>query len=163
VQNQIVWISLAVALGAAGVAKPPARVESLRWMTGCWEQKGTRATVEEHWTRPAGGAMLGIGRTIRHSARGDSTTSHEFTRIIERNGKLVFVAQPSGQSTADFTEESFTDSSVTFANPAHDYPQSVSYARRGSDSLYARTDGTIGGKSRRIEFKYARRSCDKTD
>ena len=162
-KNQLVWISLTLALGAASLAKPPSRVESLRFMTGCWEQKGVRATVEEHWTRPAGGAMLGIGRTIRHYATGDSTTSYEFTRIIERNDKLVFVAQPSGQATADFTEEIVTDSSVTFANPTHDYPQSVSYARRGSDSLYARTDGNIGGKNRRIEFKYARRSCDRTD
>ena len=162
-QNKVVWISLALTLGAAHPVKPPARVESLRWMTGCWEQKGARSTIEEHWTRPAGGTVLGIGRTIRHNPAGDSTRVYEFTRIIERNGKLVFVAQPSGQSTADFTEESLTDSSVTFSNPAHDYPQSVSYARRGSDSMYARTDGNVGGKNRRIEFKYARRSCDRTD
>ena len=162
-QNQLIAISVALALAATYPAKPPARLESLRWMTGCWEQKGARATVEEHWTRPAGGAMLGLGRTIRHNATGDTTTSYEFTRIIERNGKLVFVAQPSGQTPADFTEESLTDSSVTFANPAHDYPQSVSYARRGSDSLYARTDGNISGKNRRIEFSYARRSCERTD
>jgi hypothetical protein len=163
VQNQLMSISGVLALGAAYLAEPPGRVESLRWMTGCWEQKGARATVEEHWTRPAGGAMLGLGRTIRHGATGDTTTSYEFTRIIERGGKLVFVAHPSGQTPADFTEESLSDSSVTFANPAHDYPQSVSYARRGNDSLYARTDGNIGGKNRRIEFSYTRRSCDKAD
>jgi uncharacterized protein DUF6265 len=163
VQNLIGSIAIAVTLGAVSLAAPPARVESLRWMTGCWEQKGARATVEEHWTRPAGGAMIGIGRTIRHALTGDTTTSYEFTRIIERSGKLVFVAQPSGQTPADFTEESLSDSSVTFSNPAHDYPQSVSYARRGSDSLYARTDGNIGGKNRRIEFAYARRSCERTD
>ena len=63
----------------------------------------------------------------------------------------------------NFTEEISTDTSVTFGNPAHDYPQSVSYARLGKNSLYARTDGNIGGKNRRIEFKYARRSCDRTD
>ncbi|MDP9178690.1 MAG: DUF6265 family protein [Gemmatimonadota bacterium] len=105
--------------------------------------------------------MMGLGRTIRHGPGGDSTTNYEFTRIVERSGKLVFVAQPSGQKLAEFTEETLTDSSVTFSNPAHDYPQSVSYARRGIDSLYARTDGNIGGKNRRIEFIYARRSCDK--
>lgn len=161
-ENQIGSLAIAVTFGVAFLAPRPARVESLRWMTGCWEQKRARATVEEHWTRPAGGAMLGIGRTIRHGPTGDTTTSYEFTRIIERNGKLVFVAQPSGQTPADFTEEILTDSSVTFSNPAHDYPQSVSYGRRGSDSLYARTDGNIGGNNRRIEFAYARHSCEKT-
>ena len=73
------------------------------------------------------------------------------------------MAQPSGQRTADFTEEILSDSSVTFSNPAHDYPQSVSYTRRGSDSLYARTDGKIGGKNKRIEFNYVRRSCEKAN
>ena len=157
---RIVSITLALTLGAAHLAKPPARVDSLRWMTGCWEQRGARRTIEEHWTRPAGGAMMGLGRTIRHGMSGDSITNYEFTRIVERSGKLVFVAQPSGQKLAEFTEESLTDSSVAFSNPAHDYPQTVSYARRGTDSLYARTDGSIGGKNRRIEFVYARRSCD---
>ena len=107
--------------------------------------------------------MMGIGRTIRHLPTGDTTVNYEFTRIVERNGKLVFVANPSGQATADFTEEILTDSSVTFSNPRHDYPQSVTYSRRGADSLYARTDGNIGGNNRRIEFKYARRSCEKAD
>jgi hypothetical protein len=161
VLNQIVVISVGLTIGAAHLATPPAHVDSLRWMTGCWEQRGARRTIEEHWTRPAGGAMMGLGRTIRHGTSGDSITSYEFTRIVERSGKLVFVAQPSGQKLTEFTEESLTDSSVTFSNPAHDYPQSVSYARRGTDSLYARTDGSIGGKNRRIEFVYARRSCDK--
>ena len=159
-QNQIVAITVVLTLGVAHLAKPAARVDSLKWMAGCWEQKGARGTIEEHWTRPAGGGMMGLGRTIRHGPSGDSTTSYEFTRIVERSGKLVFIAQPSGQTLAEFTEEALTDSSVTFSNPAHDYPQSVSYARRGTDSLYARTDGNIGGKNRRIEFVYARRSCD---
>jgi hypothetical protein len=163
VRNQLISISVVIAVGASYPAKPPSRLDSLRWMTGCWEQKGSRATVEEHWTRPAGGAMLGVGRTIRHNATGDTTTSYEFTRIVERNGNLVFVAQPSGQTPADFTEESLTDTSVTFVNPTHDYPQSVSYAGRGGDSLHARTDGAIAGKNRPIEFAYARRSCEKTD
>lgn len=104
---------------------------------------------------------MGLGRTIRHRPSGDTTTNYEFTRILERSGKLVFVAQPSGQKLAEFNEETLTDSSVTFSNPAHDYPQSVSYARRGTDSLYARTDGNIGGKNRRIEFVYVRHSCEK--
>lgn len=159
-QNQILSITVALTLGVAHLAKPPARVDSLRWMTGCWEQRGARRTIEEHWTRPAGGTMMGLGRTIRHGPGGDSIANYEFTRIVERSGKLVFVAQPSGQKLAEFAEESLTDSSVTFSNPAHDYPQSVSYARRGKDSLYARTDGVVGGKSRRIEFVYARRSCE---
>lgn len=159
-QNQLVSITLALTLVIVHQAEPAARVDSLRWLTGCWEQRRARGTIEEHWTRPAGGSMLGLGRTIRHGPSGDSITSYEFTRIVERSGRLVFVAQPSGQKLAEFTEETLTDSSVTFSNPAHDYPQSVSYARRGTDSLYARTDGIIGGKNRRIEFVYARRSCE---
>ena len=109
--------------------------------------------------RPAGGTMLGIGRTVRRAAERDSTTEFEFLRVFERAGKLVYAALPSGQSYTEFTETELTDSSVSFGNPTHDFPQFVRYRKHGADSVTAGIDGTIQGRARAVQFKYARTSC----
>jgi uncharacterized protein DUF6265 len=135
------------------------RVTGIGWLAGCWRQTAARGTIEEQWMRPAGGTMLGVGRTVRLGAERDSTTEFEFLRVFERAGKLVYAALPSGQSYTEFTETELTDSSVSFGNPTHDFPQFVRYRRHGADSVIAGIDGTIQGRARAVEFKYARTSC----
>ena len=119
----------------------PRRVERLWWLSGCWEQRDARSTVEEFWTTPNGGILFGIGRTIVRRDQSDSTVSYEVTRIFERGGRLIFAAAPSGQPPAEFTEHELTDTTVVFANPTHDFPQFVRYRRRGTGELHARVDG----------------------
>jgi hypothetical protein len=146
-------------LSAAGAASRAGGVETLAWLTGCWQQTGARGTSEEHWTRPAGGTMLGVSRTVRKVADRDTTTEYEFARVFARDGKLVYGVLPSGQRYTEFVQTELSDSSVSFGNPSHDSPQFVRYARRGSDSVIARIDGTIQGRARAVEYKYARMSC----
>ena len=135
------------------------RIESLAWLSGCWERRGQRGVTEEQWARPAGGTMIGFSRTVRHVADRDSTTEYEFLRAFTREGKLVYAALPSGQRYAEFTETSAGDSSVVFENPQHDFPQRITYTRRGADSVVARIDGMIQGQSRAIDFPYVRVRC----
>ena len=100
--------------------------------------------------------MLGMSRTVR----GDSTlVEFEELRIFGRGGRLVYHAEPSGQTPTDFETRSSSDTLVTFENPAHDFPQRVIYRRRGQDSLLARIEGTSGGRTRGVDFAYARARC----
>jgi len=102
-----------------------------------------------------GRTMLGMARTVR----GDSTIEFEHLQILERGGRAVFHAEPSGQAAADFEARAVTDSTVTFENPEHDFPQRVIYRRRGRDSLIARIEGTRNGRVRGVDFPYARAAC----
>jgi len=149
-----VAVSVAVLLFGAS-ADGPARVTQVAWLAGCWEQAAGPRLVEEQWTRPRGGLMLGAGRTVR----GDTLLEYEQTRIFERDGRLVYGANPSGQAPAEFDSIELSDSSVTFENTAHDFPQRVIYRRRGADSLIGRVEGTRGGKLRGVDFPYARAVC----
>lgn len=99
--------------------------------------------------------MLGSGRTVE----GDSLVEYEQVRILERGGRLVYAAAPSGQAPAEFQSVSVTDSSVTFENPAHDFPQRVLYRRIGGDSLVARVEGLRAGRTRGVDFAYRRATC----
>ena len=106
-------IAVAASLFAAWAVAPTARVTQLTWLAGCWEQTAGPRLVEEQWTRPRGGLMLGAGRTVR----GDTLVEYEQTRIFERGGHLVYGANPSGQAPAEFESIELSDSSVTISSP----------------------------------------------
>ena len=131
-----------------------ASIEDLGWLTGSWgfEEGGRR--YEEHWTAPDGATMLGMSRTVA----GGRTVAHEFLRIDERDGRLVYTAWPSGQPTASFTSVTVGGGRVVFENRAHDYPTRVIYERRQDGSLLARVEGTRDGEPAGSDFPLKRRS-----
>ena len=65
----------------------------LSWFGGCWEMaspaKGLKIT--EMWMKPAGGLMIGSGRTVS----GDKAIDLEFLRIVEDSDGIFYVAKPS--------------------------------------------------------------------
>jgi hypothetical protein len=144
--------ALAVSHAAAG------DVTALGWMAGCWApEKGDAGSVE-HWLAPAGGTMLGVSRTVKN---GD-TVEFEFMQLrVNTEGKLVFIALPSGQKQTTFVAVSVGKESVTFENPQHDFPQKVSYRLESANRLVGRIEGNRGGTLRGIDFPMRRVSCEK--
>jgi hypothetical protein len=146
----VVAISVAASALTAQTARPPARatIARVEWIAGTWiGEQGGAAVFEEHWTPPAGGAMLAVSRTVK----GDRMVAFEFLRIVERDGGLVYVAQPGGQPPTDFTLTALTGESATFENPSHDFPKVIQYTRR-ADALEARvSDG--GSRVETFVFK----------
>ena len=144
----------------AAAARPSAR---LRWLTGCWElRRPNGLLVEETWTSPRGGMLLGTSRTTRPLAGTGRDTLMEFEQmyIREAGDTVVFTALPSGQTGASFRADTLEAGLVSFANPAHDFPQRVRYERVGADSVRAVVEGPRrGGGRRAIEFRYARVAC----
>lgn len=130
-------------------------IEQVSWLTGCWQLKNPRRTVQEHWMAPLGNTMLGTGRTVH----GDSLAEYELVGIRAGREGLTYEPHPSDQPSAVFTEIELTDHSVLFENKAHDFPQQIGYQRRGPDSLLAWIAGPMNGNTRRIEFPYGRARC----
>ena len=134
-----------------------ARLESVSWLIGCWEQPSPdqKQLVQESWGAPLGGSMLGMSRTVRDGKL------IEFESIILRveKGRLAYEAHPSGQPTATFLSTKISDKSVLFENPKHDFPQRIGYELKDSSSLLAWIEGTVDGKPRRREFPYHRVVC----
>jgi uncharacterized protein DUF6265 len=130
-------------------------VAQVGWMAGCWEQAAGGRLIEEQWTRPRAGLMLGVSRTVV----GDSLREYEQVALLQRGSHLVYAAIPARQAPAEFTSTAVSDSAVTFENPAHDFPQRIIYRRRGADSLIARVEGMRGGQLRGRDFAYRRVPC----
>lgn len=139
------------ALGRIDAAQSPA-VDRLAWLEGCWQQDRGAAVVEEHWMKPRGGSLIGMGRTVA----GGKTVEYEFLRIAEIGGALAYIARPSGQAEATFPMKSLADGEVVFENPSHDFPQRVIYRRNADGSVTARVEGTLNGQARGQDFPYRR-------
>src|SRR6185369_17666787 len=59
----VILVSMAPAISQSPEVQPS--IVNLSWISGDWQiAPGGRAQLEEHWTIPAGGSMLGMSRTI---------------------------------------------------------------------------------------------------
>jgi hypothetical protein len=76
------------------------------------------------------------------------------------DGKLAFVAHPSGQRAVTFVLRRIRDAEVVFENREHDYPQRIVYALDGDSKLRARIEGTQADAPRVVEFPMTRTNCD---
>ena len=146
-------VALTLALGVSAAAqgsKAAARgtLTQLAWLAGTWNGSNGPVTFEERWTPAAGGAMLAVSRTMK----GDRMVAFEFLRIVERDGTLLYIAQPNGRPPTEFALTAITADSATFENPMHDFPKMIRYSKRADGSLEARvSDG--GAKAEVFVFK----------
>jgi hypothetical protein len=136
-------------------ALPSPKLADVAWLQGCWTAVTPGRLIEENWTSPRGGSMIGVSRTIA----GDSLAGYELVILYQRDSTLEYEAHPSGQPVATFSARTASTTGVVFENPMHDFPQRVGYRRVGQDSLVAYIEGVMGGRARRVEFPYARAKC----
>ena len=133
---------LALTAGANAQSAQPVRasISQLTWLAGAW----VGGNNEERWTPAAGGAMLAVSRTIK----GDRMVAFEFLRIVERDGTLIYIAQPDGRPPTEFRLSTITADSATFENKAHDFPKVITYAKKPDGTLEARvSDGNQKGET----------------
>jgi hypothetical protein len=129
-------------------------MNDLAWLAGAWV--GTRGekgatSIEERWSPPGGGAMLAVSRTVSRGK--DKMVAFEYLRIVERDGGLVYVAQPGGRSPTEFVLTELGKTRAVFENPRHDSPQRIVYELSAEGGLSASIGFSKGGSPRRFEFK----------
>ncbi len=133
----------------AAMLASPATAEAPRWIVGCWESPDESAT--EVWVIEPDGTLIGFGVALDQG----KVRFYEVLKIeSNENGVLFYTAHPIGQAAASFRASKETSSSVVFTNPAHDYPQEISYRREGN-MLYASTSA-LGGRDVQ---SFTKRTC----
>jgi len=144
----IVWS--AGASSETRTSGPAPKITKLAWLSGDWQTTPRgRARIEEHWTVPAGGTMIGMGRTVV----GDKTAEFEFLRIEQRGDDIYYVANPNANCPqTDFKLTRLAGQEVIFENPAHDYPKRVMYRKNSDGSLVASIDAGEGTKSQSFSY-----------
>lgn len=137
----------------AGATAPS--LNDFAWMAGDWQTApGERVQIEEHWTRPAGGTMIGMGRTVV----GDKTAEFEFLRIEQRGAEIFYVAHPNAQCPqTDFQLTRLSGQEAVFENPEHDFPKRIIYRKKSDGSLVAMVDAGEGTKAQTVSYLPIRR------
>jgi predicted enzyme related to lactoylglutathione lyase len=128
-----------------------ATIDDLAWLAGAWDGIRGKSSIEEHWSPPRGGAMLGVSRTVRRET--DQMRAFEYLRIVERDGGLVYVAQPNGRSATEYVLTELGPTRAVFDNPRHDFPQRITYERSAEGDLTASIGFVNGGRPRQFEFE----------
>ena len=131
-----------------------AAIGDVAWLADGWVgSRGEKGpTTEERWSPPLGGAMLAVSRTVTR----EKMVAFEYLRIVERDGGLVYIAQPGGRPPVEFVLTELGKSRAVFENPRHDSPQRIVYELSPEGGLIASIGFMKGGTPRRFEFKRER-------
>lgn len=132
-------------------------VDRLSWLTGCWAATGAEPGNVETWTRPAGGSLIGMNRSVR----GGETVFFEFMLIKStQDDSLVFIAMPLGESMTEFQMASISDDEVVFENYSHDFPNRIIYRRVSDSEILGRIEGGSGENTSAVDFPMTRTTCN---
>lgn len=140
---------LAVALASCGGARETPRVVEapptlsvpselspalmpLAWLRGTWQARGAPNT--EYWVA-AGGALYGV--SLHDGGGFEVMIVDDAGGPGKADGIVRFYAMPEGNPPTEFRAEPLAERSVVFANPAHDFPQTIRYSIDGSHVLRA--------------------------
>ena len=130
-------------------------VDVASWLAGCWVDTTGDVRTDEVWMAPEGGMMVGMSRTVR----GGVAVGYELVRLHEKDGRLTYSADPSGQEPTDFGATEVTAERLRFENAEHDFPQAIDYERTSPDSFSASVYGEVGSAEPAFVLRYRRRPC----
>lgn len=124
---------LITVIGLAGCTHMPsgnvALDDPFAALVGTWTQRQEDRVVGEQWVRPHPRLLLGTGTT----KRGERTWREQLAIELREDG-AVYVAHPDGQARTEFAAVAGPEPALSFANPAHDFPQGITYRRSGTGS-----------------------------
>jgi hypothetical protein len=116
-------------------AKP---LSHLSWLAGSWRTTSEGVDIQETWSSPRSGVMLGVNRS-RSPDGGDST---ELMRIEARGEQLVYIAAPHEQAVTTFVATEVSSHGLVVENAEHDFPKRIAYARSSDEGLQAAISGS---------------------
>lgn len=138
-----------------GSPRPAARVADLAWLAGHWTGEGLGGRIEEVWSAPDGGAMVGYFRLVKD----DKPVFYEILTLMETEGSVEMRLKHVSPDMTGWEEKA---AFVTFKLVKQDatgaYFSGLTFRRISPDRLEAylalrnRADGTV----REEKFVYRR-------
>ena len=136
-----------------GTAGPPARVTDFAWLEGHWQAEALGGTVDEIWSSPAAGTMVGMFRLVKD----DEVSFYEIFTITEEGSTALlrlkhFNADLTGweekNDTVDFPLVALEEGRASF--------DGLTYRRRGKDEMEVFLAMRTKDGVREVHFAYKR-------
>lgn len=131
---------------------PEAAINKLHWLAGWWQQTMSGGILFEQWQITANGSMKGKGGFIK-----DRDTMIIENLMLEAHGDTVMyiptVTDQNNGMPIPFVMTVAAGDSFVFENPAHDFPNRITYHRTSATSLVAAIYGNKDGKMKSETFE----------
>lgn len=142
----------AAALFFSSFALAQPSLDPVAFLAGTWTGEEGGVSMEELWTAPAGGLMLGLHRDVMPG----KPAFFEFLRIEATPKGIVYLASPRGAPATPFPLVESGGNRAVFENRAHDFPTRIISRLTPEGELHARVEGTRKGKPAFEEWKWKR-------
>jgi Domain of unknown function (DUF6265) len=106
--------------------------------------------MEERWTEPRGGLMLGVHRDVKDGR----AVSFEFAGSRRRRRESSTSRAPAEKLPHVFAWFGGEVRHAIFENPDHDFPKRILYRLGGDGNLHARVEGNSGDKEKAQEWTW---------
>ena len=133
----------------------PKKIAQADWLVGTWSGKSTERSNYETWEKDNDSTYVGKSYSIQ---QGDTVSSESF-KLVQQGEAINYIPTVQGQNNdmpVVFTLTSSDSNKLIFENPAHDFPQKITYRRVAPDSLVAEISGQIKGERHAQQFPMRR-------
>ncbi len=127
-------------------------IKDFRWLEGSWKMKVRNGAVVEKWAYVNDSTMTQEAFFITDNGK---RIPQESIELVSRKGAVLFISTVANQNDGKpitFRVTSFDATGFTSENPAHDYPQKISYLLQSPGKLLASIEGLRNGTFSRKEY-----------
>jgi hypothetical protein len=164
-------LALVPRLHAAGPSPPAApsfasvRVADFAWMAGIWQGEMGGDFIEEQWSDPAGGVLMGMFRWAQGGRDGQIAMYELMSIEPGSEGPVLWlrhfgprlVAREDKEGAGAFHLVSYKQGAATFDNRDPADPARLTYRREGEDRLVVVLSKVKDGKPVDTEFSFYRK------
>jgi hypothetical protein len=121
------------------------KLKKMDWLVGTWENKMPEGLLKETWAKENDSTYSGNAYFINPK----DTVHFESIKLVQTGEDIHYIATATGQNNDEPVEFKLTseiESTFIFENPAHDYPQKITYKKINDKSLVATISGNQQGK-----------------
>ncbi len=127
--------------------------EEIKWILGIWKIQGRQGMIAEQWTVKNDSTLTGKSFFIRN---GKDSSLRETVDLAFRNGSWYYIPTVRDQNNAQpvsFPLIFLKNQEFICENPAHDFPQRITY-RRIKNQLFASIEGRKNNQYSKQNFDF---------
>lgn len=162
----VLWIAVLLSAGVLLGEEAKAEKESMKgkeslqladltWLAGTWSGRALGGEVEEHWSMPSGGSMIGMFRLTAN----DKTRVIEFMTLVEEEDGVVYrfkhfnpdytTWEPNAPLIFDLIE--LSDRKAVFESSVQMKPRRLIYRRNAQGGVTVTVEGFDGDRLDRFD------------
>lgn len=133
----------------------PKKIAQASWLVGSWASTSKERSNYETWEKYNDSTYVGRSYSVQ---QGD-TVSFESIKLVQQGEAINYIPTVRGQNNdmpVMFILISSDSNKLIFENPAHDFPQRITYRMMSPDSLIAEISGLINGEHHAQKFPMRR-------